>query len=579
MEPQTNTRARVLPKKAEITKALGAFSPLERLAFMLAVFIGVIAVFSLLVGINAHFMVAVPSSGGTLDEGIVGTPRFVNPLLAASDADRDVTTLVYRGLMKKDANGDLVPDLATAYTVSPDGLTYTFTLSDAKFQDGVKVTSDDVLFTIKSAQDATLKSKERVSWEGVSAKAPDANTVVFTLHQPFAPFLENTTLGILPKHIWEKVPYDAWIYSDYNTTKAIGDGPFKVKSVSTSSSGIPQEYTLGAYRQKNGPSPLIDTVRLHFYANQDDLVAAYKSGSVDTLGGIDPANAEALAKSGASIEAAPLPRVFGLFLNQAQAKIFADANVRQAVNLAIDKDAIVRSVLGGYGTVATGPIPGSSPLASGSAAPTMRDVAKAKAVLEKDGWKLGQDGIYTKAVTKKSTMRLSFEIATNDTPELKQAVSMIADELAEAGIEATPKVYETGSLNQDIIRPRKFQALFFGEVVSNQSDLYAFWHSSQRTDPGLNISGYANSKVDKLLEQGLATLDPTKQATVYASVTKEINADMPAIFVYSPSYIYAVRPGLAGITLGTVSSPEERFNSITNWYLATDSVWKIFAHH
>ena len=145
------------------------------------------------------------------------------------------------------------------------------------------------------------------------------------------------------------------------------------------------------------------------------------------------------------------------------------------------------------------------------------------------------------------------------------------------GIEAIPKVYETGSLNQDIIRPRKFQALFFGQVVTNQSDLYAFWHSSQRNDPGLNISGYANTKVDKVLEGALGTLDADKLDDLYASFEKEINADMPAVFVYSPSYIYATRPSATGITLPYIATPEDRFDEITNWYLATDRVWKIFS--
>ncbi len=184
-----------------------------------------------------------------------------------------------------------------------------------------------------------------------------------------------------------------------------------------------------------------------------------------------------------------------------------------------------------------------------------------------------------KQVTKKETSRLSFEIATNNTPELTQAANSVASQLHDGGIEANVKVYENGSLNQDIIRPRKFQALFFGEVVSSSSDLYAFWHSSQRKDPGLNISGYASSKVDKLLESGLATLDPAKEAQIYGSFNREIANDMPAVFVYSPSYIYAVRPGLTGITLGTITKPEDRFAGIATWYLTTDRVWRVFAKH
>jgi peptide/nickel transport system substrate-binding protein len=579
MEEHSTIQASPRGLKQEVVRALGAFSPLERLVFIATITIGAIAVILLLNRINQYFLVPVPIEGGTLREGVVGTPRFINPLLATSDADRDLTALVYRGLMKKDAKGAIVPDLAESYTVSNDGLTYTFTLRETKFHDGTPLTSSDVVFTVKSAQDATLKSAERVAWEGVLVKAPDEHTVTFTLKQPFAPFLANTTLGILPKHIWENIEYNVWAYSDYNGKHAIGDGAYKVDKVTENSSGIPQAYTLTAVRSKNDSSPLIDSIEVHFYASEEALVAAYTKKDIDTLGGIDPKSAEALRTEGAQILTAPLPRVFGLFFNQAQAKIFTSKNVRTAIDLALDKEAVVAQVLYGYGTVEDGPIPSGTSMTEEGAATRANgaQTAEAKKLLEKDGWKLGEDGIYEKVVAKKQTDRLSFEIATNDTPELKQAVDLIVKDLRAAGIEAIEKVYETGSLNQDIIRPRKFQALFFGEVVTNQSDLYAFWHSSQRTDPGLNISSYANSKADKLLEQGLTTLDPAKESTVYSAFEKEISSDMPAVFVYSPSYIYVTRAHLPEISLGNIDTPEDRFNGLSSWYLATDRVWKIFA--
>lgn len=579
MDEQSTAKVRPHRVRKEVARALGAFSPLERLIFMIILGIGAVSVLLLLNRINENFLVSIPMQGGTLSEGVVGTPRFVNPLLAASDADHDLTALVYRGLMRKNSAGDLVPDLAKSFTVSNDGLTYTFTLGDAVFQDGTKVTSDDVLFTIKSAQDPLLKSAERVRWEGVLVKAADEHTVTFTLKQPYAPFLANTTLGILPKHIWSTIATSNWAYSDHNTKNAVGEGPFRVKNVSQNSSGIPSSYELSAVRNKNSQSPLIDTIRMHFYANEEALVAAYESGAIDTLGGLSPENTEKLAKEGAHVTAAPLPRVFGLFFNQSQAKIFTDIHVRDAIATAIDKDAIIAEVLKGYGSAGNGPIPENTGLTESQKqiGSTSGDPARAKSILEKDGWKMGSDGIYTKQVSKKETARLSFEIATNDTPELTQATNLIASDLKAAGIEALPKVYETGSLNQDIIRPRKFQALFFGQVVSSQSDVYAFWHSSQRTDPGLNIAGYANAKVDKLLETGISTLDPAKTSDIYSSLASEISADIPAVFVYSPSYVYIVRPGLSGITLSHISAPEDRFADINTWYLATDRVWKIFA--
>ena len=569
-----------LPSKDEVTRALGTFSPLERLIFLVGLAVSALAVLVILIKINNHFMVSIPEDGGTLSEGVVGTPRYVNPLLAVSDADRDLSQLVYRGLMKEDSNGTLVPDLASSYTISPDDLTYTFTLKKAYFQDGTPITSADVVYTINSAVNSTLKSSVDTQWEGVSVQAADANTVSFTLKTPYAPFLESTTLGILPQHIWSKIPYENWSYSDYNTKNVIGSGWYKVKKVSTDSSGVPQYYDLVLYSKDKDGAPRIGGITLHFYASETAVVSAYENGGIDALGGIDPSDAKKLESEGANILTAPLPRVFGIFFNQAEAPIFADPDVRQAVSIAVNKDAIVDQVLKGYGAAADGPIPASSGFTT--IAPdqteTGGNIAAAKTLLEKDGWKLGQDGIYAKSLSAKAApTRLSFELDTNDVPELSQAADLITNQLAQAGIEVTPKVYETGNLNQDIIRPRKFQALFFGQVVSNQSDLFAFWDSSERADPGLNIAGYANPSVDKLLEQGLETLDPDKASTMYASVENDINKDTPAVFVYSPAYIYAVRGNLTGITLGHVSTPEDRFAKEASWYLDTDKVWKVFA--
>jgi peptide/nickel transport system substrate-binding protein len=574
MEESASPRPKRLFTTQSIRRALGSFSVQERSLFTLLVFTAGLAALFLIYAVNDRLLVPVPADGGTLREGIVGTPRFVNPLLATTDADRDLTSLVYRGLMKKDTNGEIVPDLASAYTVSKDGLNYTFTLKDAKFQDGTPITADDVLFTVKSARDSTLKSAHRVEWEGVVVKAVDDKTIMFTLKDPFSPFLESTTLGIMPKHIWEKIPYESWTFSDFNTTRAVGSGPYKVSSMSTNSSGIPDYYKLVASR--NGTyAPRIDTIVMRFYANEKDLVDGFVSNDIDTLAGIEPESSAILEKKGATILTTPLPRVFGLFFNQNESKVLTDPSLRKAIDTALDRDAIVNTVLLGYGRPIASPLPDLGLRASNGI--TIDHAAQARTLLEKAGWKKGSDGIYTRAVSKKETRRASFELATSDASELAKTANLIKDQLAKAGIEVTVKVYEGGSLSQDVIRPRKFEALFFGEVVGTSSDLYAFWHSSQRNDPGLNISGYANPRVDKLLEQMLATSDTAKVDTLRTSFKKEIATDTPAVFVYAPTFMYAVRDEMPGVALPEIGKPQDRFTAIETWYLSTDKVWKIFA--
>lgn len=178
--------------------------------------------------------------------------------------------------------------------------------------------------------------------------------------------------------------------------------------------------------------------------------------------------------------------------------------------------------------------------------------------------------------TKDGVEILSFSLATSDVPELKAAAQIIVQEWKSIGADVDLKIFETGDLNQNVIRPRKYDTLFFGEIVGRELDLFAFWHSSQRNDPGLNIALYANITADKLLEDARTIADYSKRLTKYEEFEQEIAKDIPAIFVYSPDFIYVVPENINGLELGSVTTPSERFLNVHQWYIETDSVWSFF---
>lgn len=216
-------------KKAE--DFISRFSLTEKLVFYVILGIFVISALVMFWKVSNSFIVEVPTSGGKFTEGVVGIPRFINPLLAVSDADKDLTALVYSGLLRGTPNGNLVPDLAESYTVSPDGLSYNFIIrNNAKFQDGTDVTADDVLYTVKQAQNPLIKSPKQGNWAGISIEKISNKEVAFILKKPYAPFLENATLGILPKHLWNSGDSDQFTFNQYNN-QPIGAGPYEVKSV------------------------------------------------------------------------------------------------------------------------------------------------------------------------------------------------------------------------------------------------------------------------------------------------------------------------------------------------------------
>ena len=254
--------------------------------------------------------------------------------------------------------------------------------------------------------------------------------------------------------------------------------------------------------------------------------------------------------------------------------------VRQALDMSLDKQKIIDDVLYGYGSIAYGPVPQDKILSSTTTQTNTSNTtasSSAETLLWKNGWRINsQTGIMEKTV-KKQTSKLSLSISTANTPELVKTARIVGDTWKALGAQVDIRIFELSDLNQSVIRPRKYNSLLFGTITGRQPDLYAFWHSSQRNDPGLNIAMYANSNADKILEDMRKAKDETEQVKDYALFQQEINKDTPAVFLYTPDFIYAVPEFLKGVRLDEVVTPSDRFANVYEWYVKTDKVWNVFA--
>ena len=567
-------------KRNEMKRAIFSFSKREWFVFLALALALLVSTIGILGKINKSFMVSVPMEGGTIKEGIIGTPRFVNPILASTEADRALVTLVYSGLMRKSVDDTIIPDLAESVETTPDGLSYTFVLkNEIYFHDKKPVTVDDVIFTINAIKDPIIKSPRKGNWDGVTTERVDDRTIRFTLKQPFANFLENATVPIMPAHIWENSPIELNEANLY----PVGSGPYQVLKVNKESSGIVNSYELISFKDFTLGKPYIRKINLSFYPNEDDAIAAERDGKIDQLGSISPENTINLRQRDSTITSSVLPRIFGLFFNQNENQIFTNKNVVSAIEKAIDKDRIIQEVLGGYGVSIDNPIPAHVlPSTNTSALSTQEaKIEEAKEILKRDGWSIGESGYLEKTVTdsnkKKTTATISFSISTGNAPELAKSAEIIKENLTALGMKVDVKVFEVGNLNQSVIRPRNYDALLFGEIINTESDLYAFWHSSERKDPGLNVAMYTNAKVDKILEDTFGNQDQALRQKKYMQMVDEIKKDMPAVFLYSPSFIYIVSKDLQGLNIDHLIFPSDRFLNAYLWYTKTDNVWKIFA--
>jgi len=604
----------------------------------------------------------VADKGGTHIEGVIGRPRFINPIYANSDADRDLTYLIFSGLMKYDENMNMITDLAERYEVAEEGKVYNFYLSqNLKWQDNTPLTVDDIIFTIETIQNPDFKSPFLVNWIGVKVEKIDESGVKFTLRKPYASFLENCTLGIMPKHIWQSVSPENFAFDSHNL-EPIGSGMYKVKKIKKDKANI-ESITLAVSSLYHKKKPYISEIKFLFFNNQEDLMSAAQK---ENIKGISLNSYVEIGKNWRN-HIISLPRYFATFFNQERSKIF-EKKVRLALNYGTNKKDLIRQVLNITEEelinekIVDSPI---LPKIYGFNLPTETyefDIAKAKELLEEAGYK-DHNGIREKTINKepafKFTSRLSkgskgkevtelqkclakfpdiypdgtisgyfgpktaeavsrfqekytedilepygytkgtgtvgkstraklneicfaqpdeirqleFTLTTVDQPQMVKTAEILKEQWEALGIKIEIQQVLLFQLEQDIIKPRNYDALLFGEVLSAIPDPFPFWHSSQKKDPGLNLALYESKKADELLEENRKSSDLDIRIEKLNSFQNILIKDVPSIFLFSPDFVYSTSKDIKGINVKKIVDPSKRFSGIENWYIKTKRIW------
>lgn len=551
---------------------LGRLSARERLLVILcatAMSAGVVWGFTAFVRVTTT---RVPAPGGTVRTGIVGQPRFILPILAqTNDADMDLSRLVYSGLLTVAPEGRLEGDLAESVDVSADGKTITAKLRrGVRWHDGQPLTAEDVVFTVRLIQDPTVKSPIASKFQGVTVSKDDDATVRFALKEPYAPFLATLQTGILPSHIWSSVPPQGIALSEY-ALRPIGTGPFKFEKLKRAEfSGEIREYQLARNANYHGSAPLLDALVFRFFPTSDDLFRALRRGEVESANFLSPSlvrDAEHLPA--VTVKRLHLPQYFAVFFNSTKHTAFGDLVVRRALTAATDRDTIIREALRGEGARVDTPIPQGSIGHASDLATIPFDPEQAKRGLEEGGWK-DQDG---DGIREKEGTVLRFTLSTTDWPEYVRTAELLADQWRVIGADVSVQPATVGTMQAEILRPRNYEALLYGEVLGIDPDPYPFWHSTQTRDPGVNLALFKDREADKLLEEARKTTDAGKRSETYRKFQERILSEAPALFLYSPTYAYAVPRRLGGTFLESMPLPSDRFATVHTWYVKTKRVW------
>ena len=513
-----------------------------------------------------------PVSGGVYVEALAESPHNFNPVLSINDADRDISRLIFSSLLKYNERGELVPDLASSYSVSKDGKTYTIRLKEGvRWHDGEPLTSEDVVFTVNVAQNSEYASPLKTNWQGVTVEASDKNTIILTLKTPYGAFAQNLAfLGILPKHIWKTVIPQNFPLAEFNL-KPIGTGAYKFSKLQKDSLGRITSVNLSANENYFAGVPKIKNVILKFYLSEEAAVSAFNRKEVDGILLQTAQNKNQVrGLDNSQLFSLPSLRIYGLFLNTDH-KLLGAEYIRKAINHAINREEILNKIFSNEGKIATGPIPPTLPGSSPNLIGYSFDSQKTIEILEKNKWVKNELGIYEKKIgNDKETTQLKFSIIT--TKSIQLAATMIRDYLSNVGIESELKIMSLGELQQNYLKTKNYDAILIGESYTGAADPYVFWHGAAIKDPGLNLSLYNNTKVNKILEDARLISDPIKRASKLEEFQKLVLGNAPAVFLYSPNYIYIVKNSVKNINLTQLSVSSARYSKINDWYIETERV-------
>ncbi|MEK7496041.1 MAG: peptide ABC transporter substrate-binding protein [Patescibacteria group bacterium] len=555
-----------------LTYAFKTFSRSERLIFI-ASFLIFIASF-VFIGVNFfdEKTTLASISGGRYTEGIIGQPSFVNPVFAGNnDSDRDLIELIFSDLS----------DLAENYKTNGNGKVWNIRLKESVvWHDGEPITSDDLIFTIKTIQEPDSHSSLFSSWQGIVVERISEREVKLTLPKTYG-FFESTLkeLRPIPKHLFEALPASNLRLSDYNL-EPIGSGPFKFVSFKKERSGFIDEYRLTRNESYFNQKPYLEEIVLKFYQNEDELIKAFNSGAIDGFGGLNPKNISKIIINHQVFKLL-MPRYYAVFLNPYSRAVLKDKNIRLALNYGVDKKSLVEKVFDGQAVWPAGPLTlGMKGYTAGAYPEEDFSVEKANRILDDLGWQLNTDGIREKKI-KKESERLEFNLVVPQISFLIETANLIKEDWSKIGVKLNLIIRPTVEINDEAVKNRDYEMLIFGNIFRNNDvpDLSSFWHSSERFYPGLNLALYENKTADSLIESIRKNLNERNRELALAILQSLIIRDMPAIFLYSPDYFYISKTSLKGFDdleqrRRIISLPSDRFKNIEKWYVKTARVFK-----
>ncbi|MGH7196677.1 MAG: peptide ABC transporter substrate-binding protein [Candidatus Saccharimonadales bacterium] len=519
-------------------------------------------------GISAkHYTVDAPNEGGVYTEGIFGAVDNLNPIFASTPAERAGARLLFAQLLTYDKTGDLVGELAQSWQADESGKTYTVTLRpEARWQDGVAITADDVVFTFSAIKNANTKSPLYTSWRTIGVEKVNERTVRFTLPAPYAAFQNSLTVGILPKHVLGNEPLSELRTATFNRAPLVASGPFVFQDLRSLdlkqvhyliSLNANSSYVLGA--------PKLKSFHLHAYKDREELTKAFRSQEIASFSDASAAQLQTLAGTQHTAIKAPLYNGVYAFFKTDNAPL-DDARVRQALQRATDQPAIIKR-LNNHVQPLHGPLLSGQLGYSNDVVQPGVDTNRAAALLDEAGWVRGQDGKRSK-----DGQPLRFRLVSVSSGDYPVVVEELMKQWQKIGVEFDAQLIKAEDIQQNAILPRAYDILIYEIAIGRDPDVFAYWHSSQASERGLNLSNYKSPKVDDALDSARARLDPALREAKYRLFIQQWLADAPAVALFRPTLAYVQNKNVTTFDAHALVDPADRYFNVRYWSAGYDTL-------
>ncbi len=456
--------------------------------------------------------------GGTYIEATVGRVNSLNPLFATTESEKVLSKLMFATLSTIDYSGHVGLGLAASIIPDETGKVWTVTLKDnLKWSDGEPITLDDVIYTINLTKDSTVNTAYASNFAGVTIERM-GNALVFALPSAYADFDSTLNIPILPAHVLADVNPGQLLEHSFSSNP-VTSGAFKFNAMQNVSSEGEKIIYLAANQYYYKTTPMLNSFAIHTYSDLAEVATAVATGEVTATAELSSEYREQLPEDLIYDKQTALASGVFAFLNTTS-QLLNNVSVRQAIQKGVDI-AEIRSVLGDEYALDYPLINSEIKVDEYPALPEYNLVA-ARAELEAAG-------------VAGHTIRLA-TINTGYFPALAQQWQK---QLEQLGFKVDLSIYSPGQeFVVNVIRQRNYDILLYEVELGVDLDLFAYYHSSQASATGLNLSNYANALVDDLILSARTTMSTTARAAKYETFLRRWVTDVPAIGIYQVSLVY-----------------------------------------